>query len=223
MLGLMALCSSGLHANDINGYTQLQEYVTQCIANLFYPEHNNSTIRQLQRDITRKIDSNYNLGFFYSYYDQSKVYDAIIDESINYVCDLAYKLKGERARTMIRKEIIDRISRMREIPIGFLLEYTGRALQDKLAYVTNYDTPTQPQTTLYPSSECCICFDEFDGTVEQVFLYPCGHDVCKSCCRQHFFEHYNKTCPKCRANVNINKLRDVIFGLGSPMHQGYNW
>lgn len=214
---VLLLCLSGatLNAREfIESYVQLKNYVEQCVANLFYPQHDAAEILALQKDITNKIHDNYNVGFFfYDRYDQQRVYQIVIDESVNWVADKAYALKGERGREYIRQELIDKVSRMSEIPVGFMNAYMGQSLKEKLSHV---GTQIPKPAKLYPSTECCICYQEFDGSVEQLFLVPCGHDLCKHCCKAHFFDHSNKYCPKCRATINISALRETLFPSSAP-------
>lgn len=211
---LIVACFTIQARESINNYNQLKNYIEQCVANLFYPYHDTTEIKRLQRDIVQKIDRNYNIGFlFFDYYDQEKVYQITIDEAVNFIADKAYAIKGERARIFIRKELIDNMSRMSEIPIGYFNNYMGQSLRDKLSHIGGGST--QPLTVssekLYPSTECCICYQEFDGTVQQIFLSPCGHDLCKECCKSYFFNAKGTQCPQCRATVNITALRDALF------------
>lgn len=213
----LLICFTGATINargSIESYAQLKNYVEQCVANLFYPQHDVSEILALQKDITNKIHNNYNIGFFfYDQYDQQRAYQIVIDESVNWVADKAYALKGERGREYIRKELIDKIGRMAEIPVGFMSSYMGQSLKEKLSHI---GTQTPKPDKVYPSTECCICYQEFDGSIERVFLAPCGHDLCKDCCKAHFFDHKNKYCPKCRAVINITALRDALFAASAP-------
>jgi hypothetical protein len=86
-----------------------------------------------------------------------------------------------------------------------------------VAGVTPYTEPQQIATDpiaipvesiqLFPSDSCCSCLESFN-VVERVFLYPCGHDICKSCAYSWFFNPLSPhtTCPQCRAAVNLDKL-----------------
>ncbi|MDP3889235.1 MAG: RING finger protein [bacterium] len=41
---------------------------------------------------------------------------------------------------------------------------------------------------LYPSEECCVCYESFD-TAHRLFLKPCGHDICKRCALNWFWDN----------------------------------
>jgi len=204
-----------LNATDtINGREALKNYVGEVTANFFYPRHKDLDINTLQSDIFRKIDRDCNLGYFSNYYNQEHVYQATLDESINFITDKARLLKGEKGENFIRKEIINRISHISEIPFGFFSQYIGTQLKEKLAHIDK-QKPTTPEK-YYPSTECCICYNDFDSNTEQVFLAPCGHDLCKEYCREHFFNHRNNHCPQCRAKVDKGRLKKIVFAPSAP-------
>lgn len=67
---------------------------------------------------------------------------------------------------------------------------------------------TPSQERLYPSQDCCSCFEKLTH-YNRLFLKPCGHDMCKACAYQWFFvprRDDSKTCPQCRAKVNVNTI-----------------
>jgi len=64
---------------------------------------------------------------------------------------------------------------------------------------------------LYTSTECVVCLEEFGGSVKRLYLKPCGHDICKQCAFDWFFgSNQKRTCPQCRANVNLDALQQDI-------------
>lgn len=65
---------------------------------------------------------------------------------------------------------------------------------------------------LYTSTECVVCLEEFGGSVKRLYLKPCGHDICKQCAFDWFFgSNQKRTCPQCRANVNLDALQNDII------------
>lgn len=63
---------------------------------------------------------------------------------------------------------------------------------------------------LYPSSSCCICLNDFGSGTRQVFLRPCGHDMCADCARDFFIIRHNNTCPHCRQKVDVDALANIL-------------
>lgn len=108
--------------------------------------------------------------------------------------------------------------------VGFALE---RAVNDKVkqwapvvsqkptAPISSVARPSAPPVQnekMYTSSECCVCLEDFEGTVERIYLKPCGHDMCKICAYEWFFgTTQKKECPQCRGPVNLNKLQEDIL------------
>lgn len=67
----------------------------------------------------------------------------------------------------------------------------------------------------YASPACCICFDNFGGATQRIFLKPCGHDICTMCALDYFFPNnlpdQTKKCPICRSWVNLEELYNDVL------------
>lgn len=76
-------------------------------------------------------------------------------------------------------------------------------------------TGSTNSNSTYASQSCCICFDNFGGATERLFLKPCGHDMCKMCALDYFFPNnlldQTRTCPICRSWVNLEELYNDIL------------
>ncbi len=207
------------NADFLYGQDQMREYVNQCTATLFHPNNERPEVRKFQNDVAQKINRNYNVGFFiWDRYNTEKVYDAILNESVNFIekqaCEYA---KNQKAGDFVRQELLDKIGRTSELPVGVFSEYIGERLKQKVAHLyspthTQSQQPIAPPIKLYPSEACCACLENFDGNnVVKVYLYPCGHDMCKECSRDHFFKFKKDNCPHCRARVDKERLRGNIY------------
>ncbi len=75
---------------------------------------------------------------------------------------------------------------------------------------TIMNDPANYDTTLYPSDECAVCYDEL-SPANRIFMHPCGHDMCKTCAREWFFSTNKATCPHCRTNVDKTKLQREVY------------
>jgi hypothetical protein len=87
--------------------------------------------------------------------------------------------------------------------------YTGYGYTGRTGSTGGYYSGT------YPSRSCCICFDEFGGATERLFLKPCGHDMCKMCALDYFFPNnlpdQTKKCPMCRGWVDLEELYNDVL------------
>jgi len=67
----------------------------------------------------------------------------------------------------------------------------------------------------YASRACCICFNNFSGATERLFLKPCGHDMCTMCALDYFFPNnlpdQTKKCPICKSWVNLEELYNDVL------------
>ncbi len=111
--------------------------------------------------------------------------------------------------------------------------YIGRSLRQKIREAINrFDVPHQPDFSnytpthqnytqaepepsaqvAYATQQCCICFESFQE-VDEIFLRPCGHDICADCAQEWFFNNNpdnTKTCPICRSYVDLGQLWEDI-------------
>ena len=109
----------------------------------------------------------------------------------------------------------NKIEHMRELPVGVFSDYIGEPLKQKVAHLypptqTQSQKPSTPAPKLYLSDECCICYGNFDGSIKQVILTPCNHDLCAECCKKEFFEYKRNVCPKCQTAVDIEQLKKTL-------------
>ena len=218
---ILFIAFSQSNPSYLEGQREMRNYVHECTAQLFYPNNELPEVHKFENEVTQKINRNYNEGFFiWNYYNSKKVYAAILDESVNFIGDQAREYtNNQRASDLIRQELIDKISRTGELPVGIFSQFIGQPLKQKVAHLyspthTQSQQPIAPPMTLHPSEECCVCLLDFDGAdVKQVFLSPCGHDICAVCSQEHFIERKHKTCPLCRTNIEIEKLKKTLSGI----------
>lgn len=99
---------------------------------------------------------------------------------------------------------------------GALKGYCGETLKNRIwTLKKQFDAQKRSAyVTHYPSDECCICLDAFNNEVRQVFLNPCGHDICADCATNWFFEQNKNSCPHpyCRSDVSKSELRKALRG-----------
>lgn len=103
---------------------------------------------------------------------------------------------GENLKRRIRQELL-------HFDVPYQADYGMPYNEEPISYTE------QPHAAhYYPSEACCVCLEKFD-VVERVFLKPCGHDMCKICAIEWFYEYnadHTKTCPICRSWVNLDQL-----------------
>ncbi len=99
-------------------------------------------------------------------------------------------------------------------------QYNNAGISSGYPSYNNYGlsghTGSSNQTSsTYASRACCICFDNFGGATERLFLKPCGHDICTMCALDYFFPNnlpdQTKKCPICRAWVNLEELYNDVL------------
>ncbi len=202
------------NAHTIEGYLALQNYIQNTISQHFYPNHGLPEVKRFMQSLTDRIH-NQESGWFalWADYDQGKVYQISIGETIEFIAQQARRYGSRQTSELIKEEVTRKIMNIRELPPGILSEYIGNSLRRKVSHIESAaKPPVETHQNLYPSEECCICYSAFDGSVEQIFLVPCGHDLCKDCCKSHFFKFNNRTCPQCRTTVNKEQLQNAIYG-----------
>jgi len=190
---------------------QLRGYVSEVVAQLYFGVHENKDIKKLTKSIVSKVKEEHRLGWYYSYYNSDTVYRIVLQEVVEFVGKQAYAIKESKyVCKKIKKDLEKTIGKMREIPMGFLLDYYGTELAKKVSMIKE-PRPKQIIEKLFPSTTCCICMEYFDGNIEQIYLSPCGHDICKVCCREYFFKYKKTECPHCRKKVDKKVLKELIF------------
>lgn len=156
---------------------------------------------------------------------ESNTYNYAYDQTKN--STTAAKIT-QTIRTMLmklieKKQVLDAYS-LRPF-FGYPLQQTIRTEIAKLhQHNTGYNGTTNTtgsnntsghQHTTYASQSCCICFDDFGGATERLFLKPCGHDMCTGCALDYFFPNnlpdQTKKCPLCRSWVDLEELYNDVL------------
>ncbi len=217
---------------------QVESYVSSIVDNLLYPNNSSSEILQLKRSITDTILNSFSFAWIWGLFgyercfDQTHVYNGVIDGIVSFIEQQSYIYALQKTNNQhiarkiankIRDEALAIITKSSELPLGVFARFVGSSLQTIVnEHCNRFDTPYQQNTQqhhpqgVYPSEECCICYDSFADEVERIFLTPCGHDMCTKCCKQHFFVYNNSTCPKCRAKVNLTVLNSTLYAPSAP-------
>lgn len=222
----VAIFSLSLSANYINN-DQLRQYVQNCTTHLFgNARENNQDMQELQQTINQNVRYHYNECRFNPCYDTARVYEAILNQSVNFIMEKAQKhTRNTKKLIELQQELIEKISSRTTLEQGILTPYIGKQLQQRLAsqltpfYQNNNQPRPQEPKKLYPTESCCVCLEDFDErNIEQIFLAPCGHDICKGCATQWFFgtQTRNSTCPHCRSAVNLDQVRNIVFEPSAP-------
>ncbi len=61
----------------------------------------------------------------------------------------------------------------------------------------------------YASDECCVCLEDMTSST-RVFLWPCGHDMCRSCAKETHIARGIENCSKCRSAVDKRMLQYAL-------------
>jgi hypothetical protein len=56
----------------------------------------------------------------------------------------------------------------------------------------------------FPTQDCPICMETFDGTRDRLYIKPCGHNICPEC-----FARYNEICSLCRGKVQETERESI--------------
>ncbi len=103
---------------------------------------------------------------------------------------------------------------------GIFRDFIGNTLKQKARECCNrFEQPRQTvhHHDLYTSEDCCVCYDSFKD-VQRVYLMPCGHDICRDCAQQWFFDQGKNSCPQCRAIIEKNDLRLALQNNRPPAY-----
>jgi len=202
-------------------YSQVEKLVHLYAEHLFYGNHDPAGVQRFTQQTTQKVSHNCAEYYFFGiHYNTQRIYNAVVSESVNFAADQAQQLThNQQAADRIREELIKKIDRMGELPPGLFAQYTGAPFKQRLArlYPEKTPRPSQPQQTiappsqekLYPSAECCCCLEEFDSSIQQVFLHPCGHDLCTTCYQRLFTNNTSACCPQCRQKINSCRAANI--------------
>jgi len=150
-------------------------------------------------------------------YDEHKLKNSTYDKVIELISEKSYTYALKKTKSpvvadivkkKIAKELQDKIhnkqtslsnyiGKKREKKIDGIIDALSKKenLKCNIVKKENLKEATKAKFTTYPTRQCNVCKKSFKQ-VERIFLYPCGHDICKSC-----FATYNKKCPICRQNI----------------------
>lgn len=224
---------------DYGAYTmtheQAQNYIENVIASFEFELRPHLKNRQLARlsflikDTVQKEDRIKLNGPQGVRYDKNRIDEYIASGIALYIEQTSYHyaLKATRNSDIavriaesMRNNALALIDKRSYLDAEMLVPFIGKSLKTAVKLIAkqtnnnpmwplNVETNEKPQK-LYPSSECCICFEDFDeATIERIFLTPCGHDLCKMCAHQLFLTEGHppkRVCPKCRTEINVQAL-----------------
>jgi hypothetical protein len=136
----------------------------------------------------------------------NSVIKKIEKKTYNYVLN---KMHSHSTAHRIAKHIIHELQEKDVYSYNYS-KYLGEALYNRIdAKILEIESLFK----FYPSDECCICYSPFDAIkCKQVFLQPCGHDICKNC-----FKDYHQKCALCQSRVE-----DWIESSNTPGCNPYN-
>ena len=218
---LLLLATSPLIASTVppqdylHGQQQLFNYVDHYTQALFSPHNVDS------RPIAETIyygEPYWNRKVFR--YDHVK--QVIHSEVLREICQNArFYLERKESDTTMREAVIDAlraelINTLEQSTLnGKFAPFVGKQLENQLEQILTQQRlkrQTQ-QLKLYPTEACVSCLEDFDQqAIEQIFLIPCGHDICKNCAHNWFFWQNKDTCPLCRAQVDKQRLSEIVHG-----------
>lgn len=61
------------------------------------------------------------------------------------------------------------------------------------------------QGEVFREAECCVCSDDFGGTLKRVTL-ACGHSICPNCLYNWLHQQRKSTCPSCRDTIRADEF-----------------
>lgn len=207
----------------------LESYVSQCLDYWFYPYNDNSELRQLTRIISKEIRASNTETYewhwdsfsYESAYSLDYVEQLLRGISIDYIKERSYDVAkalynhkvARHISSLVADDLLTTCSQLYELPSGIFAAYGAPAIRERIIqiyqWVHNQPSAPQPQVQIYPSKECCICYESFRD-VPQIFLTPCGHDICVQCAERWFYTENKSSCPQCRQKVNKKALRNTI-------------
>ncbi len=170
------------------------------------------------------------------WYSRDKINQIVLSNLLDLIKNNSYSYALEQSNNqMVSQKIADSmrnnalaiIQKYASLDIQLLRPFFGDNLKRRIRKeLNNFDVPYQHNYDIsynqesisyteqpyaahyYPSEACCVCLEQFD-IVERIFLKPCGHDMCKICAIEWFYEYnadQTKTCPICRSWVNLDQL-----------------
>ncbi len=203
-----------------------------------YDRKNNDCVVEDIKEIERNILNNNNirLGIAWNLLrhwsnsiDEKTIQYAMNEEIEKFVNNKSYntalyKTKNNAISQKVAKSILGELQKKHQSASflfhGIFRNFIGNALKQKARECCNrFEQPLQTQHhhDLYPSENCCVCFDSFKD-VQRIYLMPCGHDICKVCAQQWFFDQRKNSCPQCRAITEKNDLRIALQNNRPPAY-----
>jgi len=151
---------------------------------------------------------------------QKNVYTGIID----FVEEQSYKAAFDKTNNAyiatkvsqnLRNFVANRVAETGEFKAGRLARFAGCRLRDAILEQCSRFSAVHDATSLR-IVKCRVCFEKFVES-ECIRLSTCGHVVCKKCAHEQFFERNGTSrCPRCTKPVDINDLREKLYGTSAP-------
>jgi len=210
---------------------QVENYIDLYVTSIHYtlrPDINTTDITKIKNKITYGINNASNLYIWIQgvrWFNKDMIDEIMLSAIIEHIeeSSYAYALRQTNSASIaskisasIRNNALAIIQKTSTLEPEKLRPFFGTKLESTVQqalYHAGYSyvitpNPTISPAQIYPSELCCICLELFSSRVERVFLYPCGHDMCKVCAIEYFFENNGnkKNCPLCRSIVNLEKL-----------------
>lgn len=214
-----------LTRKQVDSYVHM--YITS-IKQTLYPAVSQTDMNQLTKKINHGMSSRSDLYIWIQgvrWYDKEKIDQIILSAMLEIIEENSYiyalkqtnnKVIAQKVAQSMYNNALAITQKTSILDPAKLRPFFGAALHQAIRKaITQFDaayqqsfTPSAPAVQLYPSSICCICLNDFSTKIERIFLYPCGHDMCKFCALEYFFEDHgnSKTCPQCRSIVNLEQL-----------------
>lgn len=217
---------------------QVQEYLDNYFATLeygLYPAATHSDISAIRAITANKIETDRSIYIWVSgvrFYNKDMIDQYSLEAIVEYIENSSYNLAynqvfngatANKVSLSIKASAQATINNMSYLDLSQIQKFFGAALSQLVRQrINQIDTPYQPSYTpqaqpttnsqsLYPSTSCCICLEDFGAvTNKRIYLKPCGHDICKLCALNYFFPadmpDRTRKCPHCRSNVNFDAL-----------------
>lgn len=219
------------HAMTVKELNNYLDRMMDDVAYYWYPYVESREVKSLRKDLYHAITEYAGaMSWFGSVsYERDLVDQYIKSGLIDFIEEKAYKVaakhiaKKERAKKIaesMRNNALALIAKNPNLDLRSLRPFIGESLKKAIDYELHSSSSTTVSDyapsydhPLYPSQDCPVCFEPFGSDhVERIFLTPCGHDICKECARQWFFEASNRSsCPQCRATVDRKVLERALY------------
>lgn len=210
----------------------LESYITRCLDQWLYPHHQHAERNELISDLVKGIRSSsqthqswyWSSWSYETSYEMDYVEQIIRGQLLTWIQKKAYMIARDLGQSIncaqaiadrIHAELLHIVTHASYLDQGVFAGYVGRDLRDRVKNEIHASSiqPATHSMPIYPHDICCVCQESFDLEIKQIFLSPCGHDMCAGCAEQWFFSHRKTTCPSCRATVNINALEQSLVNV----------